>query len=135
MRRTAVHAPGAGGAGLIAEIGGKRLQTLRDLAREKALADEALALCPALSGKAEETQAWQWLAEDAENSLEVLLELHEIGDKVLVEWPQGEKVKLLGQAGLSHFSVKIQQQRDWFSLTGELKLDNGEIINMQRLPL
>ena len=127
------HAPGAGGAGLIAEIGGKRLQTQRDLEQERKLSDEVLTLCPALREKTEETQAWQWLAEDAESSLEVLLELHEIGDKALVEWPQGEKFKLMGQASLNRFSVKIQQQRDWFSLSGELKLDNGEIINMQRL--
>ena len=127
------HAPGAGGAGLIAEIGGQRLQTLRDLEQERKLSDEILALCPTLRDKAQETQAWQWLAEDAESSLEVLLELHEIGDKAMVEWPQGEKFKLMGQAGLNRFSVKIQQQRDWFSLSGELKLDNGEIINMQRL--
>ena len=127
------HAPGSGGAGLIAEISGKRLQTLRDLKQERKLADEVLSLCPALRDNAEETQAWQWLASDAESSLEVLLELHEIGDKAQVEWPQGEKFKLMGQAGLNRFSVKIQQQRDWFSLNGELKLDNGEIINMQRL--
>ncbi len=127
------HAPGAGGTGLIAEIGGKRLQTQRDLDQERKLADEVLSLCPALQDKAEETQSWQWLAHDAESSLEVLLELHEIGDKALVEWPQGEKFKLLGQAGLGRFSVKVQQHRDWFSLSGELKLDNGEIVNMQRL--
>ncbi|MFZ4704360.1 MAG: SNF2-related protein, partial [Candidatus Methylumidiphilus sp.] len=127
------HAPGAGGSGLIAEIGGKRLQTQRDLKREQTLAEEVLTACPSLPEKAEETQAWQWLTQDAESSLEVLLELHEIGDKAQVEWPQGEKFKLLGQAGLSRFSVKVQQQRDWFSLSGELKLDNGEIVNMQRL--
>ena len=127
------HAPGAGGSGLIAEIGGKRLQTLRDLPQELKRAEEVLTLCPALREKAEETQAWQWLTHDPEGSLEVLLELHEIGDKAQIEWPQGEKFKLLGQAGLNRFSVKIQQQRDWFSLSGELKLDSGEIVNMQRL--
>ncbi len=127
------HAPGAGGAGLIADIGGKRMQTLRDLELEKKLANEVLSLCPSLLDKVEETQSWQWLAQDAETSLEVLLELHDIGEKALVEWPQGEKYKLMGQAGLNRFSVKVQQHRDWFSLSGELKLDNGEIINMQRL--
>ena len=127
------HAPGAGGSGLIAEIGGKRLQTQRDLKREQTLAEEVLTACPSLPEKAEETQAWQWLTQDAESSLEVLLELHEVGEKAQIEWPQGEKFKLLGQVGLSRFSVKVQQQRDWFSLSGELKLDNGEIVNMQRL--
>jgi len=126
-------APGSGGAGLIAEIGGKRLQTQRDLKQERQLADEILSLCPSLGGKAEEIQDWQWLAPDPEASLECLLELHDVGEKALVEWPQGEKFKLMGQAGLGRFSLKLQQQRDWFSVSGELKLDNGEVVNMQRL--
>jgi len=129
----AYYAPGSGGAGLIAEIGGKRLQTLRNLEQERQLADEILNLCPSLGEKAEAMQEWQWLAPEAETSLECLLELHEIGEKALVEWPQGEKFKLLGQAGLGGFSLKLQQQRDWFSVSGELKLDNGELVNMQRL--
>jgi len=129
----AYYAPGTGGVGLIAEIGGKRLQTQRDLKQERKLSEEIQDLCPSLGGQAEETQECQWLAPDAETSLEVLLELHELGDKALVEWPQGEKFKLLGQAGLGRFSLKLQQQRDWFSVSGELTLDNGEIVNMQRL--
>jgi len=126
-------APGAGGAGLIAEIGGQRLQTQRDLGQERQQADAVLALCPSLGGRAEEIQDWQWLAADAETSLDVLLELHEVGDKALVEWPQGEKFKLLGRGDLNRFSLKLQQQRDWFSVSGELTLDNGEVVNMQRL--
>ncbi|MFM8331744.1 MAG: DEAD/DEAH box helicase [Candidatus Methylumidiphilus sp.] len=129
----AYHAPGAGGAGLIADIGGKRLQTLRDLKQEREQAGEVLALCPSLGGKAEETQEWQWLAADAESSLDVLLELHGLGEAARVEWPQGEKFKMLGQANLNRFSLKLQQQRDWFSVSGELTLDNGEVVNMQRL--
>jgi superfamily II DNA or RNA helicase len=125
--------PGTGGASLIAEIGGQRLQTQRDLALERQQAHAVLALCPSLDGRTIETQDWQWLAPDPETSLEVLLELHEVGDLALVEWPQGEKFKLMGQASLSGFSLKLQQQRDWFSVSGELKLDNGEIVNMQRL--
>ena len=126
--------PGAGGAGLIAEIGGKRLQTQRDLKQELRLAGEVLAACPSLGAGAEEVQEWQWLAADPETSLEVLLELQGIGGQALVEWPQGEKFKLMGgQLGLNRFSLRLQQQRDWFSVSGELQLDSGEIVNMQRL--
>lgn len=126
-------APGAGGASLIAEIAGKRVQTRRNLRLERALADEVLSLCPSFGGRAEETQAWQWLTPDAESSLELLLELREIGEKAVVEWPQGEKFKVLGQAGMNRFALGVSQRRDWFGLSGELKLDNGEVLNMQRL--
>lgn len=127
------HAPGSGGASLIAEIGGKRLQTQRDLKLERKLVSELIDLCPSLGSRAEEVTAFQWLLDDVEGSLEFLLELREAGDKAQVEWPQGEKFKVLGQAGLSQFSLKLKQQRDWFSVSGELKLDDGQVVNMQRL--
>ena len=127
------YIPGSGGTSLIAEIGGRRLQTQRDLMLERKLANELIALCPSLGSQAQEVIAFQWLLVDAESSLEFLLELQEAGDKAQIEWPQGEKLKLLGQAGLNQFSIKIKQQRDWFSVSGELKLDDGQVLNMQRL--
>jgi len=126
------YAPGAGGSGLIAEIGGKRLQTQRNLEAERKHANELLAICPSF-GKADDFHGFQGLLGDAESSLEFLLELHEAGDQALVEWPQGEKFRVLGQAGLKQFSIKLKQQRDWFSVSGELKLDDGQVVNMQRL--
>ncbi|AKH38793.1 SNF2 family DNA or RNA helicase [Nitrosomonas communis] len=125
--------PGSGGSSLIAEIGGKRLQTLRDLKLERKLANELIALCPSLGTQAQEVTAFHWLLADTESSLEFLLELQKAGDKTQIEWPQGEKFKVLGQAGLSQFSIKVKQQRDWFSVSGELKLDDGQVLNMQRL--
>lgn len=125
--------PGSGGSSLIAEIGGKRLQTLRNLKLERKLANELIALCPSLSNQAQEVTAFHWLLANTESSLEFLLELQGAGDKVQIEWPQGEKLKVLGQAGLSQFSIKIKQQRDWFSVSGELKLDDDLVLNMQRL--
>lgn len=127
------YVPGSGGASLIAEISGKRLQTQRDLKLERERANELVAACPSLASQAEEVSAYQWLLAEAEASLEFLLELHELGDKAQVEWPQGEKLKVLGQAGLRQFSIKLKQQRDWFSVSGELTLDDGRVLNMQRL--
>ena len=125
--------PGCGSTGLIAEIDGKRLQTQRDLKRERKLVQDILEGCPSFSGSGQALSDSQWIMADAESSLELLLELGELGGKVRVEWPQGEKFRMLGQAGLNQFSLKLQQQRDWFSVKGELRLDNGEVIEMQRL--
>lgn len=127
------YTPGSGGTSLIAEIGGRRLQTQRDLKLERKLANEVIACCPSLGNEAQEVATFQWLLADAESSLEFLLELQETGDKVQIEWPQGEKFKVLGQAGLSQFSIKIKQQRDWFSVSGDLKLNDGLVLDMQRL--
>jgi len=124
--------PGSGNVAVIAEIDGHRLQTRRDLERERALAREVIEACPGLAGERSVAEG-HWLLADVESSLELLLELGELGDKVRLEWPQGQKFRVAGQAGLSRFSLSLRQQRDWFTVQGELRLDGGEVIEMQRL--
>ena len=123
--------PGAGGETVIAEIDGKRLQTQRDLSEEKQLAQAAIAACPTLANYAE--QDGEWLVEEPEHCLELLLELHALEDTVALEWPEGEKMRVSHQAGFDNFHLKIQRQRDWFAASGELKLDNDQVLDMQRL--
>lgn len=125
--------PGVGSTGLIAEIDGKRLQTQRNLKQERKRVQEILDACPSLATASRVLSESQWLTVDLESSLEFLLELGELGEQVRVEWPQGERFRMLGQGGLGQFSLKLQQQRDWFSVKGELRLDSGEVIEMQRI--
>ncbi|UJP04639.1 MAG: DEAD/DEAH box helicase [Nitrosomonas sp.] len=127
------YIPGSGGTNLIAEIGGQRLQTQRDLMLERNLANSIVARCPSLSSLAKPLTPFVWTLESAYNSLEFLLELRAVGDAARIEWPQGEKFKVLGQAGLGQFNLRIKQQRDWFSVSGELKLDDGLVVSMQTL--
>ncbi len=123
--------PGAGGKTVIAEIDGKRLQTQRDLSEEKKLAQAAVTACPTLANYSE--QDGEWLVEDPESCLELLLELHALEDTVALEWPEGEKMRVSRQVGLDNFHLKIQRQRDWFAASGELKLDNDQVLDMQHL--
>ncbi|MBW4519829.1 MAG: DEAD/DEAH box helicase [Scytolyngbya sp. HA4215-MV1] len=125
------YRPGAGGETVIAEIEGKRLQTTRKLKEEKQLANAAIAACPTLTRQAE--QDGEWLVEDPEDCLELLLEIGELGETVTLEWPEGEKLRVSHQAGLSNFSLKIQRQKDWFSTDGALNLDHNLVLDIQRL--
>jgi superfamily II DNA or RNA helicase len=127
------YPPGSGGAGLIAEIGGKRLQTERDLKKERQLTNDLLTACPSFPSKSRQGDGYQWHLADPEACLELLLELRQVGDMAVVEWPQGEKFKVLGQADLNQMSLAVKRQRDWFSVNGELKLDQGEVLSLQRL--
>ena len=127
------YLPGAGGAGLIAEIGGKRLQTQRDLKQERKHAAELIAACPSLMDSADPGNECQWLLEDTESSLELLLELGTVGERAVIEWPQGEKFKVLGRADTGQMSLQVKQQRDWFNVSGELQLDTQEVVQMQLL--
>ncbi|HEY9849785.1 MAG TPA: hypothetical protein V6D28_10025 [Leptolyngbyaceae cyanobacterium] len=95
------YRPGTGGETVIAEIDGKRLQTKRNLQKEKQLADAVITACPTLTRMEEEDG--EWLIEDSENCLELLLELQALGDKVVLEWPEGEKLRIN-----PHFSQNLR---------------------------
>ncbi|PCJ36733.1 MAG: helicase SNF2 [Moraxellaceae bacterium] len=127
--------PGVGGASVFAEIEGKHLQANRDIKKEKS---NKLALwnqCPALAGDEND----EWLLDDPEQALEVLLqlqelkELPELQDNVELLWPKGKKVKLSREITKEQFQMQVGKKRDWFELKGELTLDNGEIIAMGNL--
>lgn len=122
---------GKGGATVIAEIGGKRLQTTRNLKQEKQLKKEIIAACPTLTRY--EPQDGEWLIKEVEDCLELLLELQELGDKVILEWPEGEKFRVSHNVGLSDLQLKIERKRDWFAVDGNLNLDENLVLDMQHL--
>ncbi len=64
---------------------------------------------------------------------ELLIELQALRDTVVLAWPEGEKLRVKHQADLKDFQLSIQRQQDWFAATGELKLDNDLVLDMQQL--
>ena len=125
------YSPGSGNSNVIAEINGKQLQTRRDLAQEKQNVAELIDNCPTLQHY-EENQG-EWLLDEIGDSLEVLLELDELRQQIVLEWPEGEKFKLAGQASLNQLHLSINQQKDWFAATGNLVIDEQLVIDMQQL--
>jgi superfamily II DNA or RNA helicase len=125
------YRPGTGGATVLAEIDGKRLQATRNLKEEKKLANEAIVACPTLSNFEEEES--EWVIDDPEFCLELLLELQALGDRIVLEWPEGEKMRISHRAGFGDFRMSINQSRDWFAAEGELRLGDDQVIDMQRL--
>jgi len=123
--------PGSGGATVIGEIDGKRLQTTRNLDEERQRAEEVIAACPTLEQSEEEDG--EWILSDPEACLELLTELQEVGDRAVLEWPEGEKLRVTRTIGFGSFKMKVQQQRDWFEASGELQLPDGQVMNMQQL--
>jgi SNF2 family DNA or RNA helicase len=127
------YRPGVGGEVVIADINGKRLQTRRNLVGEKQQAEDIIQLCPTLLKFAEEEEDYEWYIDDAESSLELLLELQSLGEKAVIEWPQGEKLRVKRQVDSKDFTLSINRQQDWFAASGELKIDKGLILNMVEL--
>jgi superfamily II DNA or RNA helicase len=125
------YSPGTGGETVIAEIEGKRLQTHRDLAAERRFANAVVASCPTLD-RMDELDG-EWLIEDPRECLELLLELQAVADIAMVEWPEGEKMRVSRQAGLGDFHLRIQREQDWFATSGEVQVDDDRVLELQQL--
>ena len=120
--------PGRGASTIFSEVAGKRLHTERDLASERANAEQLFATCPAL-----DPEQWEWSLNDLESALETLEQLPALGERVVLEWPQGKRVRLTPTPQAQQMAIKISSQQDWFALSGELTLDDGRVIDMTHL--
>ena len=125
------YRPGKGGSTVIAEIEGQRLQTTREMAEETELAEGVIKACPILHRY--QAEDGEWLIDDPEDCLSLLLELQELADQVIIEWPEGEKLRIAHQADMSNFQMQIKRQNDWFSASGELQLDENLVLDMENL--
>lgn len=110
-----------------------RVACERHLEKERALAQGIIEACPTLANQP--AQNYEWQIEDTQACLQILLELHPLREQGLLkmEFPKGEKVKLLGVTGTDQLSVRIQQESNWFAMDGSLKLDEEEVLQFQQL--
>ncbi len=125
------YQPGSGGETVIAEIDGKRYQTTRNLKQEKKLVESLIAHCPALNSQNNLTNMWDF--NDPEDCLELLLQLQTLEDQIVIEWPEGESIKVTNPANFSHLKLNIRGQLDWFEVSGQLQLDENLVFDLQQL--
>lgn len=53
--------------------------------------------------------------------------------KVVIEWPKGERFKILKQLGFNNISLRIGRKNDWFTLEGEVKISEDRVLSMKSL--
>ncbi|MDL2321124.1 DEAD/DEAH box helicase [Desulfosarcina sp. OttesenSCG-928-B08] len=129
-----LFSPGEGGETIISDIDGKRLGTRRDPKTEKSLANAAVKACAPLAETENNADSpWEWELADPETALEVLLALTELKDSVSIKWPDGHPLTIRQQADASRLSLHVKKQQDWFEVSGELKLDDGLVLSMEKL--
>ena len=121
--------PGKGGATMMVDLAGKRLQTNRDITLELNRVEQA----QQKSGLPLGEEGFDLVLGNAEDALETLLLLQEQADEIIINWPHGEKIEILPQANTSQMRVVSQQQNNWFALDGELKLDENKVLGMGKL--
>ncbi len=130
--------PGQGVENIMAEVGGRRLQTRRNLALEEEKARNVEELCPILdlTIDMEQENEREWHLYDPDDCLQALAELQEISDQIVIEWPEGEKLSITHQASFKNMNLKIRTNRqNWFAMSGQLNLDQDTIIELKELLL
>lgn len=124
--------PGEGAKGVIAEVDGSKLHTLRQRSTETAHAQQVLDACPALA--ACEMDQWRWQSDDPEDSLEILAQCKTLGEEqVKLIWPRGEKLRLRARVDAGNLSMRLRQRHDWFEAEGELTIDDKLTLSLVRL--
>ena len=127
--------PGQGGRNITTEINGRRFQTCRDLEMEELHARHVEESCPMLDLSVPSTDGGErsWTLLEPEDCLQVLMELDALGKRVIIEWPEGRKIGVVGHAGFDQLSVSLRQERNWFELDGELKVNEDIVFDMKAL--
>ncbi len=125
--------PGAGMHSIIADVGGTRLQTQRDLTQETALAVamENLFASPVAVTEGDH----QWYLQDPEDCLQLLLNLKALQDRgeLRVAWPEGERLRVTREISLAQLRLKIRGKADWFEMSGQLQLDSNLMLDIKQL--
>lgn len=128
--------PGQGVENIMAEVNGKRLQTKRNLRLEEEKARDIEELCPILdlAIDMEQENDREWHLYDPDDCLQALMELQAIRDKVIIEWPEGEKLSINHRVSVDNLNLKIRTNRqNWFALSGQITLDQGQVIELKEL--
>jgi SNF2 family DNA or RNA helicase len=77
--------------------------------------------------------AQEWTIEDGGAALEFLLQLGRRQPPVTVEWPEGKRMSVYGEASAKNLSLRIARARDWFQMEGEVKVDGELVLDMRDL--
>ncbi len=125
--------PGKGGELVISEIKGQRMQTRRDLKAEKTQLQQLLDKSEMLRHSANIDE--EWIFEGVYDCLEVLSELQPLKEnkEIIVEWPKGEALSIAYTVSGDNIMMQIRKKQDWFGLTGEVKVDDNQVMELREL--
>jgi len=125
--------PGQGAKNLMADVGGRKCQTERNLHEERTRAAALERSLPSLAALPE--MDGQWIAETPEEALDVLLELQETQERgeALVEWPEGEKLKLGKPVSFANLRLRLRGANNWFEIDGQLRVNEERVLDMKEV--
>ncbi len=118
-------APGEGPAELTGFHDGKRVVVERRLEDERRA---ARAVVGELGLERHiETRPWRWVIVDDDDALDLIAAARCAGDGLVVEWPEGETMAIVGELVPEALRVEIEDRHDWFGLKGFIDIDGRRI--------
>lgn len=123
--------PGIGSISIIANIEGRRLQAIRNLNKEQEAFNPVSAVFQQVARDDNVTDTVE--CPQLEQSLELLEALRQLGDSVIMEWPEGCRLKLAGSRALTLFGVSLKTKNAWFEMSGSLQVDEHLVLTMEEL--
>jgi SNF2 family DNA or RNA helicase len=127
------YKPGIGSASLSTDIKGKRMATQRNLVREQELLDRLDEACPAFLAMSDNVLSLDEL-DAALTTLEQLEAATALANfDLLLRWPKGKKISLSKKLESQHLQLALNKKSEWFDISGELQVDNEQVIELRRL--
>ncbi len=131
---SAYYEPGVGAPSVIATVANKTVQTQRNLKRETDTLKQLLQACPILA-LAEKIHD-QYALSEAEACLTLLLQLQEwqaLEQKLVIAWPEGEKLKVSRLIDAKKMHLTIKHEQNWFEARGEIRVDANHVMQLKEL--
>lgn len=123
---------GKGNVSVMGTANEEKVQAMRDFKQESANLQQVLEwLQPVSEEQGSEEDVFFF--DDAYQCLDMLEILHAHLDAVRIEWPQGVKMKLKGNADFKDLSLSVKGTGQWFELEGELKVGDNTIMKISEL--
>ncbi len=124
--------PAVGGKVIYGMIDGKKVQAVRDLHKEEESVLNFINACPSLADFDDYKSSWVF--DDPEECLQFLSELEDVKDKVVIEWPEGEKLRIRHRFSFGNLKLNIKSSgTDWFNVSGDLQVGEQQVMEMKTL--
>ncbi len=127
--------PGEGNEEVVAicmrSTGPRAERTRRDLTQEAARVAVAVEACPSLRSASH--MQYDYQLGELKDCLELLGELARLEDQVVVEWPEGQPLSVVGERDLKDLQLKLKQASYWMSADGELPVDPSLKLSLKQL--
>ena len=127
--------PGEGGSVLSTVIGGRRLRVERDLDEESERRQSLLEDCPIFEKLRQDSG--DWLIEQQEQYLELLLQVRVHEGDVQLQMPEGKEISV-ARPEVAQSAMKLKVEKDtaaWFKIDGSLELDESLSLSIKELLL